>query len=355
MHRNKEEREKNNESIHALNKQLNELGSAHKALKGQCAARGREMRAEQELHLRNVRSLEQQMTMLDIEGEEQDTVVACLRKEVALLKREKDFAVELMYVQKSEARARAAGQQGKIAAAKAAEKSKGKRLTETRQELQVAKEAVLANRQKYVRVAEGQEKPKHYRDWGQRMLESTMRWSNMTESRVLESCRALVCDLESKLATTGDLPKPEDFTSWPTLRKRSWRAGQDMLAKLGPGWRGVLTNFLEGASKDSLEELMPEQFAVVVHEAKVDFMNKLSEHWSGERLLHMKIDCKLSRRNYTKSRAYYFKELDKATGNWVSNTHTHTHTHTHARTHTHTYTYARVCAHTQTFSFFFFF
>ena len=54
LHRNKEEREKNNESIHALNRQLNELSSAHKALKGQCAARGREMRAEQELHLRNV-------------------------------------------------------------------------------------------------------------------------------------------------------------------------------------------------------------------------------------------------------------------------------------------------------------
>ena len=91
---------------------------------------------------------------------------------------------------------------------------------------------------------------------------------------------------------------------------------------------------------------MPEQFAVVVHEAKVDFMDKLSEHWSGERLLHMKINCKLSRRNYTKSRAYYFKELDKATGKWVSNTHTHTYTYTRVHAHTHIHIRTRARAHT---------
>jgi hypothetical protein len=42
----------------------------------------------------------------------------------------------------------------------------------------------------------------------------------------------------------------------------------------------------------------------------------LRDYWSAERVLNMKISCKLSRRNYTHSRNCYFKRLNKSTGIW---------------------------------------
>ena len=181
----------------------------------------------------------------------------------------------------------------------------------------------------------------------------------MTKARVLETCRTLVAETESALPPTEEEPDIGESATVAALRKRTWRAGAKLFEALGTGWRSVLSDFLEGQKISSLEELMPQRLAEVVHEGKVSFMNKLSERWSAERLLHMKINCKLSRRNYTRSRQFYFKELDKKTGKWVralvvcvcvcvrgvfvKQTHTYTHIHiTYTHTHIHTHKISRI-------------
>ena len=292
-----------------------ELGSAHKALKGQSREHAAELEGVQELYGSQLDAAQEQLALAEIQCEEQQVVVKRSEEEVVLLQKEKAFCLQLLHEVKSESRRKVSAQRDRAAEARARAIDKGKELVETKMQLAQSKLEKIANRKKFVSKKEGQETQADYRRWGARILQDTLDWSGMTEARVLESCRALVLDHETEEPIVPN-PSKVDTPELAATRQRALRASKTLLEKVGPLWQTLVSNVLEGCTSDLVRKLMPVRLPVFLREGATVFMSRLHEFWSSERLLDMKIACKLSRRLFTHMRNCLFKVKNKATGFW---------------------------------------
>ena len=307
--------------IQDLKKELAELHLAHKALNRQCQRDAAlwEAREEAACALRDeqMQAAADYQVRLELICDESTLQLEALRGEVALLAEEKQFVLQQMQNMKSESRAKVGKQLVKVAGFKALAAKERKKIQSVSQQLEKAKLDKVASRVKWVAVKEGAETPEDYLRWGKRVLAQTKEWRGMSEARALAACRALCEHMDAKASAPVDLSLEEGISlTEQTLRKRAWRA-KTAIQNAGAGeWKSLLTDILEGEPATSIAGLMPAKLGEIVTEAKRVFWNKLGDFWSAERLLDMKISCKLSRRNYTHARNCFFKQLNKQTGEW---------------------------------------
>ena len=292
-----------------------ELGSAHKALKGQSRAHAAELVGVQELYGSQLDAAQEQLALAELHCEEQQVVVKRSEAEVALLREEKAFCLQQLQEVKSEARKKVSEQRDRAAEARARAIGKGKELVEAKTQLAQSRLDKIASRKKFVSKKEGTETQADYRRWGARMLQDTLAWTGMTQARVLESCRVIVLDSEANEPMELN-PSKDETPEVAATRQRALRASKTLLEKVGPSWETLVGNVLEGCTSAFVRKLMPVRLPVLLQEGNAVFMARLREFWSSDRLLDMKISTKLSRRNYTHMRNCFFKVKNKDTGFW---------------------------------------
>ena len=292
-----------------------DLGSAQKALKGQARAHAAELEGVRELYGSQVDAAQERVVFVEVQYEEQRAVVERLEAEVLLLGEEKAFCLQLVHDVKSEARARVSVQQARAADAKACAVGKGKELQAMTAKLAQSQLDKVASRQKFVSKKEGTETQADYRRWGARMVQDALTWTGMTQARVLESCRAVVTDLETREPEEVQ-PINGETAEQAAIRQRAFRASKTLFEKVGSSWETLVSHVLEGCSSAVVSKLMSVRLPKLLQEGNTAFMSQLREFWSMERLLDMKLSTKLSRRNYTHMRNCLFKVKNKATGQW---------------------------------------
>ena len=127
-----------------------ELGSAHKALKGQSREHAAELEGVQELYGSQLDAAQEQLALAEIQCEEQQVVVKRSEEEVVLLQKEKAFCLQLLHEVKSESRRKVSTQRDRAAEARARAIDKGKELVETKMQLAQSKLEKIASRKKFV-------------------------------------------------------------------------------------------------------------------------------------------------------------------------------------------------------------
>ena len=167
-----------------------------------------------------------------------------------------------------------------------------------------------------LRKAEGEESKTDVQRWAGFLIEDTKRWKGMTDARLLQVCRAATLTLE-KLNVAPHTEQPDEPSPQKkALQQRSYRAASELQEKLGDDWKKTVSDYITGCKRETVFEMIPEHVGEFVKEGKEKLMQSISDYYSIEVLLDLKIRCKLSRRGYTDLRRYLCKMKDSK-GLWV--------------------------------------